>query len=67
MRLNEVNRLVRQWITENYKATAYPQILKVIEAISPNDIKRFVKHLAAEDALVGARLLAAIKEKNKQN
>jgi len=67
MRLNEVNRLVRQWVNENYQDTAYPRILKVIEAMSSDDIKRFVKNLVAEDALVGARLLAAIEGKNKQS
>lgn len=61
MRLNEVQRLVRQWVTENYKATVYSQIVRVIEAISPDDIKQLVKHVVAEDALVGARLFAAIK------
>ncbi len=61
MRLSEVVGRVRQWITENYKATAYPQVVKAIEAIPPDDIKRVVKDLAAEDAIVGARLLAAIQ------
>lgn len=65
MRLNEVNRLMRQWVNENYRATAYPRVLKAIEAISPDDMKRFVKDLAAEDALVGARLLTAIKKKRE--
>lgn len=66
MRLNEINKLVREWVTENYKATVYPQILEVIESISPDDIKKFVKHLVAEDARVGARLLTSINEKKKQ-
>jgi hypothetical protein len=66
VRLNEVNRLVRQWVTENYKATVYPQILKLIEAISPDDVKRFIKDLLAKDALIGARLLSIIEGKNRQ-
>lgn len=67
MRFNEVNRLVRCWVNEHYQTTAYPRILKVIEAMSPDDIKRFVKDLVAGDALVGARLLAAIEGKDKQS
>ncbi|MGI9862647.1 hypothetical protein SDD30_14810 [Moorella naiadis] len=67
MRLNEINQVVRRWVTENYKVTAYPQILKAIETISPDDIKQFVMDLVAEDALVGARFLSAIKGKIKQS
>jgi hypothetical protein len=65
IRLNEINRLVREWVADNYKDTIYPQIQEVIDSISPDDIKRFVKHLVAEDAFVGVRLLASIDKKNK--
>lgn len=65
MRLSEIHRLVRQWVTENYQATAYPQVLKAIESISPEEMKRFIKQLAAEDALVGARLLATLKKETR--
>ncbi len=62
MRLNEINQLVRRWITENYRDTVYPQIRKIIEAMSPDETKRFIMRLIVEDALVGVRLLAIIQE-----
>ncbi|MGB9791714.1 MAG: hypothetical protein ACPLTR_03955 [Thermacetogeniaceae bacterium] len=65
-RLSEINRLVRQWVKKNYHADIYPQIVKVVEDLAPEEIKRFIKDLLAEDALVGARLLAAILQKKKQ-
>ena len=39
IRLNEINRLVREWVADNYKDTIYPQIQEVIDSISPDDIK----------------------------
>lgn len=64
MRINDVNKLVRQWVSDNYRHTAYPQIVRVIDSMSPDNIKRFIMSLIAEDALVGARLLAVIEEKS---
>lgn len=62
MRLSEIQKLVRQWVTANYQVTAYPQVLKAIDAISPDEMKQFIKQLAADDALVGARLLAILRK-----
>jgi len=65
MRLGEVSQLVRKWVNEHYKTRACPQVLKVIDSIPSNDLKRLVKDLVAEDALVGARLMATIEGKNR--
>lgn len=61
-RLSEIQRAVRHWVDEIYVAAVYPQVVKAIESVSPDGIKRLIKRLAAEDALVGARLLAALKQ-----
>lgn len=61
LRLNEIQRAARQWFTSNYKTTAYPQVVKAIEGLSAEEIKRFVREWAAEEPIIGARLLAAIK------
>ncbi|HHY36028.1 MAG TPA: hypothetical protein GX510_10465 [Firmicutes bacterium] len=65
-RLNEVNRVVRQWVMDNYRAMTYPRILQIIDKMSPEETKRFLRNLVAEDALVGARLLAAVEWEDKQ-
>lgn len=64
MRMNEINRLVRGWIHDNYKETAYRKVAKMIDLLSPDEIKQILKSIVAEDALMGVRLLAAIKGKD---
>jgi len=66
MRLNEIQQLVRQWINENYRSIAYPKVLNVIESIPPEEVKQLIKQLAAYDALVGTKLLAAIAKVEKE-
>lgn len=62
MLLSEIHQLVRKWVTENYRSTAYPKILKVIETIPPEEIKQLIIQLAADDALVGTKVLASISK-----
>lgn len=61
-RLNEVQSFVRKWVNENYRVTAYPRVLKAIQAIPASSLKGFIERLAAEDARVGARLLAMVQK-----
>ncbi|MGB4516297.1 MAG: hypothetical protein WBI65_01590 [Dethiobacteria bacterium] len=62
-RLSEVNQKTRQWVHDNYRSSAYPRLIKVIDKMSPSDMKGFIKELVSKDALVGVRLLAAIQDK----
>ena len=55
---------VRQWVHANYRSSAYPRLIEVIDKMSPNDMKGFIKELVSKDALVGIRLLAAIQDKS---
>jgi hypothetical protein len=64
LRLSEVNGKVRQWVHANYRSSAYPRLIEVIDKMSPNDMKGFIKELVSKDALVGIRLLAAIQDKS---
>ncbi|QUL97787.1 MAG: hypothetical protein IMF26_06655 [Candidatus Fermentithermobacillus carboniphilus] len=66
IRLNEVAQAIRKWVTQNYQATVYPRVLKALEGMSAEDIKRFVEELVSKDALVGARLLAVLEIAKKR-
>ncbi|NLJ56152.1 MAG: hypothetical protein GX334_03760 [Firmicutes bacterium] len=61
-RLSEVTEKVRQWVHDNYHSSTYPKLIKMIENMSSNDMKGFIKDLVSKDALVGVRLLAAIQD-----
>ncbi|HHW17414.1 MAG TPA: hypothetical protein GXX30_00715 [Firmicutes bacterium] len=61
IRLNEVVQTIRNWVTQNYQATIYPRVLKVLESMSAEDVKYFVKELVSKEALLGARLLAVLE------
>lgn len=63
MRVSEIQRLVRQYVNEKYRESAYFQVLQAIDSITPDDMKRFIRELAAEDAFIGARLLAVIRRR----
>jgi len=61
-RLSEIQRIARKGIGENYKK-AYQEVRKVLDSISPDDAKQIIEEMAADDALVGARLLAILRRK----
>jgi len=65
-RLHEVAQAIRKWVSQNYQATVYPRVLKAVEGMSAEDIKRFVKELVSTDALVGARLLTVLEIAKKR-
>jgi len=64
LRLSEVNQKVRQWVYDNYRSSAYPRLIKVIDEMSPSNMKSLIKELVSKDALVGIRLMTAIQDKS---
>jgi hypothetical protein len=64
LRLHEVNRVARRWVTENYHATAYPTIVRKVDSLPAEDTRSLLKELAS-DAIVGSRLLAAMEDQHK--
>jgi len=64
LRLSEVNQKVRQWVHENYYSSAYPKLIRLIDEMPPNSVKNVIKQLISKDALVGIRLMTAIKDKS---
>ncbi|MEW6228830.1 MAG: hypothetical protein AB1700_12220, partial [Bacillota bacterium] len=66
LRSSEVQRAVRQWVVQNYRDTVYPRIVTAVEVMSADDVKRLVKNMVAEDALFGARLLAAMERNSER-
>lgn len=65
MKISEIKRLVHNWVTRNYKEIVYPRVAEVLRAAPAEKIKSVVHDLVAEDALVGARLIAALKQNER--
>lgn len=55
----QINKLVREWINENYRRVFQPRVEEVINRLSQEELKRFIKEKAVEDSLLGMRILLA--------
>jgi len=60
MRLHEVNQTAKQWVTENYRTTVFPTVVRKVDSMPADRIKDVVRQLVS-DALFGSRVLKAIE------
>ena len=62
-RLPRIQQLARDWLKASYREKAYPHVLKAIDNVAAAEMRHLLVELAADDPLVGARLLAVVKSR----